>query len=311
MIVVRLMGGLGNQMFQCAAARALALRHGVEARFDLSYLEDPPPDATPREYALSCFRLNVKRTTSDDFCLIEAEPSTPDSRGRNPSRVSPHRLHPVKQAGFGFDPRYFDAGPDTLLVGYWTSEDYFRDAETVIRDDFTFRNPPDGSNRELAAEIGRDSVSVHVRRGDYVTNPSAGVLERLSPDWYAAAAAEMMTHVDARVFFVFSDDPDWCRRHLRLPGDARFVEQNLPDAGHEDLRLMSLFRNHIIANSSFSWWGAWLYPHPDKVVIAPRRWFTDPGIDTSRLTPPGWTRLGGPATERRSRGRLRRRLRLP
>lgn len=296
MIVTRLMGGLGNQMFQYAAARALALRHGVELRVDLSYLEHQHPATTQRAYALGCFRLDAAFATEDDLRWARyGEPQDLRARLRDVVKtlLRPHRLHVVQQGGAGFDPRLLEAGPNSLLVGYWQSEDYFRDAGAAVRADLSFRGEPDDETRRLAEAIeAANTVSVHVRRGDYVLDPRTSAFHgTLTPEWYAAAAAEVAARVEAPAFFVFSDDLDWCRRHLRLPHPTTFVERQQPAPDHEDLRLMALCRHHVVANSSFSWWGAWLDPRPDKVVVVPTAWFADPSVDTSRVPARGWIRL--------------------
>ena len=145
----------------------------------------------------------------------------------------------------------------------------------------------------MAAEIAAcNAVSLHVRRGDYAADPVVTSMHGLCPlDYYDRAVEYVLGRVSDPAFFLFSDDPDWVREHLKLRGSVSVVDHNGPDSGSEDLRLMSLCRHHIIANSTFSWWGAWLDPRPDKLVIAPKRWFADESLDTSDLLPAGWVKL--------------------
>lgn len=296
MIVTRLMGGLGNQMFQWAAARALALRHGVEAKVDLSYLEHLHPTTTPRPYELTCFAVEPPIATPDDLRWARSgEPHGLPARARDAVKtlLRPQRLRLLQQEGLGFDDRVLHAGPNVLLVGYWPSERYFGDAEGTIRADFRFTRPLVGADAEFAAEIAAcDAVSVHVRRGDYVadarTNAFHGSLE---PEWYVKAVDEIKRRVPGAVAFVFSDEPDWCRDHMRLPVPTRVVDHDSPRRAADDLRLMTLCRHHVVANSSFSWWGAWLAGSGEGMVVAPRRWFQDPAIDTAPITPSSWLRL--------------------
>lgn len=296
MIVTRLMGGLGNQMFQYAAARALALRHGVEVRIDLSYLEHQHPSATLRSYGLGCFRLEASFATQAD--LRWARYGDPDSGGARlvdaaKTLLRPRRLKVVQQRGFGFDRRLLHAGPNSLLVGYWQSEDYFSDAADVIRDHFQLRELPSGETLKLVDAVsGTNAVSTHVRRGDYVNDvKTRGFHGNLSREWYAAAAEKIAERVESPHFFVFSDDIEWCKRHLALPQPTTFVSRDQSAGDHEHLLLMSSCRHHVIANSSFSWWAAWLGSRSDKVVVAPAAWFADASIDTSRVTPSAWIRL--------------------
>ena len=196
-----------------------------------------------------------------------------------------------RHTAFSFDPRVIDLPGYIRLVGYWQSEKYFKDYEDVIRSDFTFGYPLDAPNSATAREIeATTAVCVSVRRGDYVTNPDVrryhGVL---SLEYYRSAAELIQRRVPDAHFFVFSDDIDWCRANLALGGRTTFVDhdQNRPA---DDLRLMTLCRHHIMANSTFSWWGAWLCENPDTVVVGPQRWAIaeDVGPD---LLPERWIRL--------------------
>ena len=133
---------------------------------------------------------------------------------------------------------------------------------------------------------------MHVRRGDYVTDARARAYHGVLPlEYYRAAVACISARALSLRLFVFSDDPDWCRAHFRVGPPATFVDENHRDRSHEDLRLMSLCRHHIIANSAFGWWGAWLDPRRDKTVVAPRQWFGEPSLDTRDLIPESWIRL--------------------
>jgi hypothetical protein len=295
-VVTRLMGGLGNQMFQWAAARALALRHGVEPKVDLSYLAHERPGTTPRRYELGSFVVEPAVATADDLKWVRgAPPSGLGARSRElvKSILKPRRLVLLQQRELDYDARLREAGPNVLLVGYWQSESYFEGAESQIRDDFRLREELTGSVAELAAEIGAaESVAVHVRRGDYVADPRTNAFHgTLTPAWYERALAEVAQRVEEPAAFVFSDDPAWCRAHLRLPVPMRVVDYHDPAHAPEVLRLMTLCRHHVVANSSFSWWGAWLSRSQQRVVVAPEEWFRDPAIDTSTITPRDWLRL--------------------
>ncbi len=135
------------------------------------------------------------------------------------------------------------------------------------------------------------SVSVHVRRGDYVSQRSAAAVHGVcSLQYYRSALAAISRTLHDPQFFVFSDDARWTREYLTFPGPATFVDHNGPATAFQDLLMMSRCKHHVLANSSFSWWGAWLNPSPDKSVVAPRHWFAD-GRETKDLTPAEWIRL--------------------
>jgi glycosyl transferase family 11 len=279
-VVLTLIGGLGNQMFQYATGRALALRRQTKLVLDLGWLERSPAHVTPRRYELDCFRIEAE--------LRRIYPRTALGRLGEFFRVLPRveREQPLR-----FEPRTLELSGRVRLVGYWISQRYFEDCAEQIRQDFRFRAPLDGRNRELAERIrATTAVSVHVRRGDYVTHDATRAFHGVLPlDYYYAAIDRIRDVVHDPQFFVFSDDPDWCRANLEI-GPTVYVDHNRRQ-GCEDLRLMSLCRHHVIANSSFSWWGAWLNPHADKIVIAPRRWVADPSVATNDVVPDEWVTM--------------------
>lgn len=294
MIVAKIIGGLGNQMFQYAAGRALAARLGVAFAIDRADFAVYRTHA----YGLHHFVLDVADIPR---ALV---PRPPDlGRMQRLMGWARDRLHHVTgqgpltkvvEAGQRFDPA-IPALPDRVyLDGYWQSERYFADHADLIRADFAMRAVPSPENRHWLDMIARgNAVSIHVRRGDYVTSAAANSVHgTCGLDYYDRAVAEMRARLGDPTFFVFSDDPAWVRDNLRFGGAAHhFVANNDAATNYEDLRLMAACHHHIIANSTFSWWGAWLNPAPDKVVIAPARWFRDDGFDDRDLVPAVWVRL--------------------
>ena len=195
----------------------------------------------------------------------------------------------IEQPG-RFEAEVLTAPADCYLEGFWQSAEYFADAAELVRADFAFKaDPPPAAVRRLGQIAGCQSVSLHVRRGDKAWRPKVksahGVL---SLDYYAQAVAAVAARVPDPCFFVFSDDLDWARENLRLPFPAFFIDDNAGQPDCEDLRLMSACHHHIVANSSFSWWGAWLHPLPESVVVAPARWVNDQRLQNPRLLPPHW-----------------------
>lgn len=288
MIVVRLCGGLGNQLFQYAAGRRLAVARGVELVLDLGWYERTPSSDTPRPYELGHYPIQARPATPGEalWCRLH--------EGRLLRRLPflPRRWRHCREKGFEFDLLILDVPDGTYLDGYWQSHHYFEDIAALIHAELTPVVPFGEQDEKVATLIAAgNAVSVHVRRGDYVTHQMAAQTHGLcSLDYYKAALAQVQSWVTQPHFFVFSDDPGWTREHLPLPGPATFVDHNGPAMAFQDLRLMALCDHQITANSSFSWWGAWLNKRPDKVVVTPRQWFAKQQ-NLASLTPDNWIRL--------------------
>lgn len=293
-VVTRLFGGLGNQLFQYAAGRRLAQVHGAELKLDVTELGNPDYRQV-RHYELAPFNVKQSFATEKSIKRLTRTRSGLLPRlfhriaGEGKKRPSSY----IKESHYHFEPRILNLSDGVYLDGYWQSERYFADITDLIRKELTFKAPPIGHNATLAREIADcQAVSLHVRRGDYVTNEVAHRTHGICDlDYYAEAVAHIACRLDMPVFFVFSDDPTWTRVHLKLTYPMHIVDHNGPARGYEDMRLMSLCRHHIIANSTFSWWGAWLNPSQDKIVIAPQRWFLDSKYDAQDLIPKSWCRI--------------------
>ncbi len=299
MVFVKLMGGLGNQMFQYAAGLALARRTGASLRLDTSLLANGSGETRGgrRTFELHRFRISAKVASPTELAEATGRPAA-GWRGRvlglrRRAGLASAQPPVLRERHFHFDPLFLDAPGHVCLVGYWQSARYFEAVRNVLPREFEVKSGLAGKNREVADLIRSvPSVSVHVRRGDYLSRESTylvhGVCERA---YYEECFREMERRVPGAAFFVFSDDVAWVRDHLGLPARTTVIDHNPPEMAHEDMRLMSMCRHNIIANSSFSWWGAWLNANPGKVVLAPRRWFLDPSFDTSDLLPEGWIRV--------------------
>ncbi len=287
MIITRLQGGLGNQMFQYAAGLRLAAARQTQLKLDLTLL-DVRDGRTPRTYELDRFRISAEYATAEE---IEARLAKRPLAARISRRLD--RRAAARERHFHYDPAVARLPDGSCLEGYWQSERYFVDVAARVRQEFGFRSGPSGRNAELARQIAaRAAVSVHVRRGDYAADAATHAAHGLCPvDYYQRAAAYVAERIRAPLFVLFSDDPEWTRAHLDLGGAAIVADHNSAHDGPEDLRLMSLCRHHVIANSSFGWWGAWLNADPEKIVIAPERWFRDGARDTSDLLPDRWVKL--------------------
>ncbi len=281
MVVAKVYGGLGNQMFQYAAGYALARRLDTRLVLDTAWF-DPEVGPALRPFELHWFGIEGGITRRDRILL----------------RL--RRAVVVTEQRFGYDIELETARGTVVLDGYWQSYKYFEGCADEIRAAFRFPELVSDEGKEVARAIEACdcSVGVHVRRGDYAANPKLRRIHGvLSPEYYANAAAQIRGKVASDVrFFVFSDDIEWCRSSLQLGSDTAFVAGGRAAPDYEDMALLARCDHHVLANSSFSWWGAWLSPR-DGIVVAPRPWFTDPTLTVEALLPPTWIELDrGPAS---------------
>lgn len=295
MIIVKLMGGLGNQMFQYAAARSLALEKSTWVYLDPAFLyEDAKGRWTQREYELDVFNIQYKFERSGRINFLRRLDTSSFWRRLSKTVLWPFPFQHFAEPDSKFHPEIFTYSRNTYLYGYFQSEKYFIKHQETIRSDFSFLDPPKGKNAEMLDRIRSvNAISVHVRRGDYATLKAANEFHgMMGLEYYKAGTEYIMNKINgAPEFFIFSDEPEWVKANLSVPGKAEYIDWNSGKSSFEDLRLMSNCRHHVIANSSFSWWGAWLNPHKDKIVVAPKSWFNDASRDTSDIIPETWTRL--------------------
>ncbi len=292
MIFSHILGGLGNQMFQYAAGRALSLARDVPLRLDVG---DFAGYGSHQGFELSrVFACNPDVATKQEVQNLLGWRASRFARKilKRRSLAMLHGTNLVVEPYFHYWPGIKDISHSPYLFGYWQTEKYFSDASETIRTDFSFRQPFSKKNAELAERIGQTmAVSLHVRRGDYLSNPKTNAVHGLCPlEYYRAAVLYISEHVERPVFFVFSDDIAWAKENLDIDFPCYYVDHNNGLASFNDMHLMSLCQHHIIANSSFSWWGAWLNPSQEKTVIAPKRWFARE-INIEDLFPSGWVML--------------------
>lgn len=279
MIFVRLHGRMGNQLFQYATARGLATKAGAQVILDERTLAHKG-----QRSARDLFHWNVTSAGHLPPFRHEAPLRYAAWRkfGRNPRflRESP-----------GIETRLLDAGDNIYLHGYWQRPHYFAHIEDDLRQELAFKPAPSEENQRLADKIqSHVSLSVHVRRGDFV---GLGLAQKYSPEYFRAAVDKAAEHIGASPhLYVFSDDPEWARAHLSFPYLSTIVDINDGDTDYEDLRLISLCDHNVICGSSFSWWGAWLNDNPGKVVVGPGD-PSDKHIETkpSDWLPAGWLRV--------------------
>ena len=290
MVISNIIGGLGNQMFQFAAARALALRKKQPLKLDTSGFD---------QYGLhQGFQLQEAFNGAFDVASeLEIRALLGWQRAPLIQRVlSRPAMAPLRARTLIVEPHFqywsaiCDVPNDCYIKGYWQSEKYFLPYAEHIRADFSFKSPLHDKNIGLAENIRRqNAVSLHVRRGDYVNNPATLAHHgACSIGYYHSAVEHIRRHVDTPVFYVFSDDMPWVRENLAIAAPLHHVDHD--NRAYDDLHLISLCKHHVIANSSFSWWGAWLNAHPQKIVVAPKQWFARPRC-TDDLLPSSWVTL--------------------
>jgi len=297
MIISQILGGLGNQMFQYALGRSIALRTGQELKLDISGLARSGGcvNITPRTFALATcnavFVLAEDRECND--LKYRKAPACTKLWRKLRGKPPPYGLRCFRERGMRFNPSLFQITGDVYLMGFWQSYKYFADYGYVLREEFTPRHQLSAKTLEYCKLIDTtNAVSVHVRRGDYVTNPAASFFHGTCDlQYYRDAKRVVMEQVKEPEYFIFSDDLEWAKANLDFVHPATFVEYSRQVHEIEEIYLMSRCQHNIIANSSFSWWGAWLNSHPNRVVVAPKRWFRDPKIDARDMIPPDWLRL--------------------
>ncbi|MBK5652357.1 MAG: alpha-1,2-fucosyltransferase, partial [Rhizobium sp.] len=300
-ITVSLIGGLGNQMFQYAAGKALAERHGVPLVLDLSGFRD----YAVRSYLLD--RLHVPEAggalgQAESFQKFAARFARAKWKGRIDRLLGQVGLPKIvassqeyREPHFHYDPAFEALGPSAVLFGYFQSERYFGSISESLSDWFSAREPFGDTAADMLARIETSplAISVHVRRGDYLNPGTAEFHGILGESYYRQALGrlERLCGQDSELF-VFSDDPPAAEKVLDFASRSRLVHvRGDPERPWEDMALMARCHHHIIANSSFSWWGAWLNRSPHKHVVAPRAWFAPAELEktnTADLYPAEW-----------------------
>jgi len=279
-------------MFQYAFGLSVAKKMNAQLYLDLSFYSQNH-GLTPRSYALEIFGGKTKiaehKMVDSFFC--------PDLLLRVLKKAGLARCTIYHEKTMRFDKSVFDTTPPVYYEGFWQSEQYFSLIENDIRSAFTFRSPLNTQSQKIAGELAQQQnpVSVHVRRGDYVTSASANELHGIcSIAYYQKAIALIKQKVTNPIFYFFSDDAEWVAKNLIATNDNTvLVQHNQGDDSWQDMALMSKCSHHIIANSSFSWWGAWLNPADEKMVIVPANWFASKAgnLDTRDLIPKNWIQI--------------------
>lgn len=279
-IIVYLWGGLGNQLYLYAFAKSVAEIWQTEVKLDTSWFGLQKSGITPRAYRLNHFSITAHEMKKSDLTTVLIEDMTrgPWSDGYN------YRQRPMLQEQFsrGFDPLVLLSSPPLYISGYWQSYKYFESIRSILLKEFIISTAPNAATREISKLIVEtNSVSVHIRRGDYVIH---GQVLLLPIAYYYQAVAKMGELIDKPHFYIFSDDPEWVKENFVIEYVTTIVDCNKEENDYDDLRLMSLCKHHILANSSFSWWAAWLNDSNEKIVIVPNSY----GNCNTDVYPPDW-----------------------
>jgi hypothetical protein len=293
MIVAQITGGLGNQMFQFAAAKALSLHYNCELKLDLQNFnrEILPELEVNRQFELPAFKnFTYQEASKADIKKFEPK-SFLDKKVQQ--LLPKHKRSIYSEKEYPYDEKFFSARKSIYIKGHRQSEKYFSSYQNEIRSIYTLRddliNEVEGFKSELD---DRNTVAVHVRRGDYLRLPIIldwhGVL---SKEYYFSALEYLSEHIPNLKILYFSDDIEWVKNELMPTYPGMVVSDNISKTHYHDFYLIQSCKHQIVANSSFSWWAAWLNPNPDKIVIAPKKWFNNAPYDTRDLIPDSWIKM--------------------
>jgi hypothetical protein len=283
-------------MFQYACGYALSQSNNTPLKLDITGFDDYPL----RSYELDKFNLQADYASEEEIKRLKYKPLSLAEKAiskilRKGIPFSDHYYsdHYYKERHFHYDPDLRKVGQDIYLDGYWQSEKYFAAYRDELLRTFTLKADLHEQTLRYQKMIEEtEAVSLHIRRGDYVSNPHTNSVHgTCSLEYYQNAVRYITVRVKDPHFYIFSDDLAWAKENLVFIDGITFVklDDKVPD--HEEMYLMSQCKHNIIANSSFSWWGAWLNQNTQKIVIAPKKWLNDNTINTNDLIPEGWLRL--------------------
>jgi len=289
MITIKLMGGLGNQMFQYAFVKSLSLKFKQTLNLDLSFLcsKNHGPNFTYRDYNLDIFNISANVNLPIENYIQITEPSFPNHQWNKSiineienifnSNINPHMR----------------VNPHLFLQGYWQSPKYFNNFKSQINEEFTFKNcieNTNGSIKNIYDKINStNSVLIHVRRADYLNDPIFNIIDI---DYIKSSIDMIKSKTSNLHYYIFSDDIQWCVNNLKLD-NMTIIEndQNKDSKCNYYFQLMKSCKHFITSNSTFSWWAAWLSQNTDKIIISPKLWFKNPSINTEDKIPENWIRL--------------------
>jgi hypothetical protein len=291
MIIQKINWWLGNQMFQYAFIKSLSIRNKIDFRLDISW-----SNTYLRKYELEIFNIDKKYSRTADLPFYERLFFNSKIANFITSKIIyffkkyNHNHHIEKQYNYDDD---FMKIKTWYVEWFFQTEKYFIDFEEIIRKDFEFIKPINERNSNILSIITSvNSVSIHVRRWDYISNNKTNQFHwTCSVDYYLNAIKKIRAKISNPIFFIFSDDIEWAKLNITVDSECFYIDWNNNLDGFEDMRLMSFCKHNIIANSSFSWWWAWLNKNIEKIVIWPQNWFNDNSMNTEDIMPKNWIRI--------------------
>ena len=285
-VFVRLEGRLGNQLFQYAAARAVAIKNNSELLLDT---RETTEVGGKWQYSLKHFNINARIAKPCEL------PPHRSKKIRNKLwRLYGKKIKHLREQGHNIlhNEKILSANSNCYLEGYFQSEKYFFDIKHILRQELVFTSPPLQHNVIMLKQIvTQNAISLHIRRGDYLAPFWSSYFAKCGNNYYDAAITHIAKHVKSPIFYIFSDDPKWVKDNMQLEYPMIISENNQNELAYEDLRLMSSCKHNIIANSTYSWWGAYINSNPNKIVIAPQSWYSSNGADNPDIVPQSWHRI--------------------
>jgi hypothetical protein len=295
-VTVSLYGGLGNQLFQYATARSLAAHLQAELALDLAWFDivNKIPDTTPRKFALAPF--NIKGTLQHEGAALFTTGNRMQRLAKKMLQVikpSTTNINLIQEGKLTFNPHIFSLHGSLWLKGYWNSPKYFQNIQPLLQHEIGTPGQLNPKSAQLISTISEsNAIAIHIRRGDYITNKQAAKRHGLCHMEYYKAGLDIVSHgLNNPHCFIFSDDTEWVKENFKIKIPMTVVDINGPDDAHQDLWLMAACKRFIIANSSFSWWSAWLCSAKDKIVVSPKKWALPANHDTQNLIPADWIQI--------------------
>lgn len=288
MIITKLNGGLGNQLFQYAIAKTISIKNDTDLKLDITSFTN-----SKRIFLLDKFILDFKIASPDEIKkLTKYNKKYSFLWLTNALKTTSNKIYRQEHADnyFHFDPNILIANKnqDVYMDGYWQNEKYFFEIKDILKNELKLKSEYDIKNTPIHQAITScESVSLHIRRTDYLTK---NIYYQLTLDYYKKAIKQLSQKIIRPHFFIFSDDINWAKQNLKINLPTTYVDHSVNLKDYQEFISMSLCKHNIIANSSFSWWGAWLNNNPQKTVIAPTKWFNNK-YNTNELCPKEWIKI--------------------
>lgn len=288
MIIVKIYGGMANQLFQYAAGYALSMHHAAPLKLDISYFEEQNND-TKRTFALDRFSINYELATKEEIAEV-FKFRFQDYAWNKLMPMSHRRFYGEKTPRF--NERFFDLSDTVYLRGYFQSEKYFIDCKKSLLEQYQMNENTIKSVLPLAETFkNSNSVALHIRLGDYLNPTLSSIMAPFDITYYQRAIDHFQQNIIHPTFYVFSDQIELAKDLLKVDAEFVFVDERMSANSDEDFYLMQSCKHQIIANSTFSWWAAYLNSQHHKIIVAPQKWYKAHFGDATDLYPSQWTIL--------------------